>query len=153
MSFDLKTYRRLKIKYYFKKIKFFFFFHGTSLNITDWTSLEQLLDKEKLKCFQILNSLMVRIINNSIFRNLKILINGLVLLLHTTNKKLTLKKLNNISSLLNLLCLKLNNKIYSKKQIKNLKKLSYIGNIYLFYSFMLITAKMPYYKLKSKKKN
>lgn len=96
---------------------------------------------------------MVRIINNSIFRNLKILINGLVLLLHTTNKKLTLKKLNNISSLLNLLCLKLNNKIYSKKQIKNLKKLSYIGNIYLFYSFMLITAKMPYYKLKSKKKN
>jgi len=32
MDFNLKTYKLFRIKYYFKTIKFFFFFHGTSLN-------------------------------------------------------------------------------------------------------------------------
>lgn len=151
MEFNLKTYKHLKIKYYFKKINFFFFFHGTSLNSINWTKIEQLLNKDDLKYFRVFNTLMITLIKNSIFKNLTILIHGPILLLHTNNTRLTLKKLNNISLWISLLCLKLNNKVYSKKQIKKLKRLSYLENVHLFYNSMQFIIKMPYYKLKNKK--
>ena len=109
------------------------------------------MNKEELKCSQVLNSLMIKIIKNSIFKNISVLIHGLILLLHTNNTKLSLQQLDNISVLINLLCLKLNNKVYSKRQVKNLKQLSYIENIYLFYSSMQVIIKMPYYQFKNKK--
>jgi hypothetical protein len=151
MSFNLKIYKRLKIKYYFKKINFFLFFHGTSLNNLEWIKIEQLLNKNELKYFRIFNTLMINILKNSIFKNLTILIHGPIILLNTNNTKLIIKKLENISSWINLLCLKLNTKIYSKKQIKNLKKLSYIENVSLFFNAMQLLIKMPYYKFKKKK--
>ena len=151
MSFNLKTYKLLKIKNYFKKINFLFFFQGTSLNKTNRIKTEQLFNKEKLKYFQILNSLTIKVMKNSILKNLTPLIHGSILLVHTNRKKLTLKKLSNISILINLLCLRLNNKIYSKNQIKNLKKLSYIENIYRFYNSMQMNLKMLYYIFNSKK--
>ena len=151
MSFNLKIYKRLKIKYYFKKINFFFFYHGTSLNNIDWIKIEQLLNKNELKYFRIFNTLMISMLKNSIFKNLTVLMHGPIILLNTNNTKLTLKKLENISSWINLLCLKLNTKIYSKKQIKNLKKLSYIENVSLFFNSMQLLIKMPYYKFKNKK--
>lgn len=151
MSFNLKTYKLLKIKNYFKKINFLFFFQGTSLDKINRIKIEQLFNKEEFKYFQVINSLTVKIMKDSILKNLTPLIHGSILLVHTNSKKLTLKKLNNISIFINLLCLRLNNKIYSKKQIKNLKKLSYIENIYLFYSFMQMNLKMLYYIFKNKK--
>lgn len=151
MSFNLKTYKFFKIKDYFKKVNFFFFFHGISLNTIKWIKVEQLLKKDKLKSFQILNSLMVKVAKNSIFKNLTTLIHGPILLIHINSDELTAKKLNSISMLINLLCLKLNNKIYSKKQIKNLKKLSYSENIYLFYNSLQIIIKIPYFRFKNQK--
>lgn len=151
MSFNLKIYKRLKIKYYLKKINFLFFYHGISLNNIEWIKIEQLFKKNELKYFRIFNTLMINILKNSIFKNLTVLMHGPIILLNTNNTKLTLKKLENISSWINLLCLKLNTKIYSKKQIKNLKKLSYIENVSLFFNSMQLLIKMPYYKFKNKK--
>ena len=151
MSFNLKIYKRLKIKYYFKKINFFFFYHGTFLNSIDWIKIEQLLNKNELKYFRIFNTLMINMLKNSIFKNLTILMHGPIILLNTNNTKLSLKKLENMSPWMSLLCLKLNTKIYSKKQIKNLKKLSYIENISLFFNSMQLLIKMPYYKFKNRK--
>jgi hypothetical protein len=76
---------------------------------------------------------------------------GPIILLNTTNTKLIVKKLENMSLWISLLCLKLNTKIYCKKQIKNLKKLSYIENVFLFFNSMQLLIKMPYYKFKNKK--
>jgi hypothetical protein len=151
MSFNLKIYKRLKIKYYFKKINFFFFYHGTSLNNIDWIKIEQLLNKNELKYFRVFNTLIINMLKNSIFKNLTVLMHGPILLLNTNNTKLIVKKLENMSLWISLLCLKLNTKIYSKKQIKNLKKLSYIENVFFFFNSMQLLIKMPYYKFKNKK--
>ena len=151
MDFSLKTYRRLKIKYYLKTINFFFFFHGASLNNESWIKTEQTLVKNKLKYYRVFNTLMIRTLKCSIFKNLTTLLHGPIVLINTDNVELTLKKLKNINPLINLLCLKLNNKIYSKKQIKNIKKLSYIENVSIFHKSMKTLIKMPYYKFKSKK--
>ena len=151
MDFSLKTYRRLKIKYYLKTINFFFFFHGASLNNESWIKTEQTLVKNKLKYYRVFNTLMIRTLKCSIFKNLITLLHGPIVLINTDNVELTLKKLKNINPLINLLCLKLNNKIYSRKQIKNIKKLSYIENVSIFHKSMKTLIKMPYYKFKSKK--
>jgi len=151
MDFSLKTYRRLKIKYYLKTINFFFFFHGASLNNESWIKTEQTLVRNKLKYYRVFNTLMIRTLKCSIFKNLITLLHGPIVLINTDNVELTLKKLKNTNPLINLLCLKLNNKIYSRKQIKNIKKLSYIENVSIFHKSMKTLIKMPYYKFKSKK--
>lgn len=151
MDFSLKTYRRLKIKYYLKTINFFFFFHGASLNNESWIKTEQTLVSNKLKYYRVFNTLMIRTLKCSIFKNLTTLLHGPIVLINTDNVELTLKKLKNINPLINLLCLKLNNKIYSRKQIKNIKKLSYIENVSIFHKSMKSLIKMPYYKFRSKK--
>ena len=79
------------------------------------------------------------------------MVHGPIILLNTNNSKLTLKKLEEVNPLISLLCLKINNKIYSKKQIKNLKKLSYTENVYTLYKSLQTFIKMPYCKLKKKK--
>jgi len=149
MTFNLKTYKRLKIKNYLKKINFYFFFHGCSVNNINWIKIEQLLSAENLKCFQIFNTLSINILKNSIFENLTKLIHGPIVFIHAKNNKLILKKLDEISGWINLLCLKLNTKIYSKKQIKNIKKLSYIENVRFLYESIQFFVKMPSYKIKN----
>jgi hypothetical protein len=72
-------------------------------------------------------------------------------LLHIGNAKSILKKFNSINLWISLLCLKLNNNIYSSRQIKNLNTLSYTKNVYLFYSSMQFVVKMPYRRFKNRK--
>lgn len=151
MSFNLKAYKRLKIKHYFKKINLFFFFHGTCLNNTNWIKVEQLFNEKELKYLRVINTLLIKTLTHSIFRNLAVLVHGPILLLKISNAKSVIHKLNSINLWISLLCLKLNNKIYSSKQISNLNKLSYIENVYSFYNCMQLVVKMPYYKFKNKK--
>jgi ribosomal protein L10 len=151
MSFDIKAYKRLKIKHYLKKINLFFFFHGACLNTTNWIKVEQVLNEKELKYFWIINTLTSTLIKNSIFKNLTSIIHGPILLLHMGNAKLILKKFNSINLWISLLCLKLNNNIYSNRQIKKLDTLSYTENVYFFYNSMQSIVKIPYSKLKNKK--
>ena len=96
---------------------------------------------------------MINILINSIFKNIIILINGPILILNNKNNKteLTFTELENISSFIHFLGFKLNNKIYSKNQIKNLKKMSYVKNFYFFHNSIKIFAKTPFYTFKKKK--
>jgi len=151
MDFNLKTYKHFKIKYYFKTTNCFFFFHGTSLNSENWIKIEQILVNHKLKYFRILNKLMINTLKNSIFKNLIVLIHGPIILLNSNNANLTLKELENINPLISLLGFRINNNVYSKKQIKNLKNLSYLENISVFHNSMKTFTKMSYYTFKSKK--
>ena len=153
MDFNLKNYKHFKTKQYFKTINFFFFFHGTSLNNENWIKIEQKFVANKLKYIRVLNRLMVNTLKNSIFKNLVVLIHGPILLLSIdkNNSKLTFKELENISPQINFLGFKLNNKIYSKEQIKNLKKMSYLKNVCILHNSMKTFTKTPYYKFRSKK--
>jgi hypothetical protein len=92
---------------------------------------------------------MINILKKSILKNLIVLIHGPILLLNSNNNNLKFKNLENINTLVNLLGFKLNNKIYSRNQIKNIKKLSYNENVLFFYNFMKTFTKVPYYKLKN----
>jgi len=151
MDFGLKTYKHFKIKHYFKRINCFFFFHGTSLNNENWVKIEQTLVHHKLKYYRILNRLMINILKNSIFKNLVVLIHGPIILLNSNNSTLTFKELESISPLVSLLGFKLNNKIYSKEQIKTLKKISYLENVSNFHHSLKAISRMPYSKIRSKK--
>lgn len=153
MDFNLKDYKRFKIKCYLKTVNFFFFFHGTSLNNENWIKIEQSFVINKLKYIRVLNKIMINILKNSILKNLVVLIHGPILLLsiNKNNSKLTFKMLENISPLINFLGFKLNNKMYSKEQVRNLKKMSYFENVYIFHNSIKTFTKMPYYKFKTKK--
>ncbi len=96
---------------------------------------------------------MINTLKSSVFKNVVVLIHGPIVLLtnNNNNTKLTFKDLENINPLINLLGFRLNHRIYSKKQIKNLKRISYLENIYIFHKYMKIVTKLPYYKLKSRK--
>jgi hypothetical protein len=96
---------------------------------------------------------MINTLKSSVLKNVVVLIHGPIILLNNDNNntKLTFKELENINPLINLLGFRLNNKIYSKKQIKNLRKMSYLENIYTFHKCMKTFTKFPYCKLKTKK--
>jgi len=151
MDFNLKTYKRSRIKHYFKRINFFFFFHGTSLNNESWIKTEQVFVSYGLKYFRVLNKLMINTLKNSIFKNLVVLIHGPIILLSNPNTKLTFKESKSLNPLISLLSFRLNNKIYSKKQIKNLNRMSYLENISIFHNSMKTCIKLPYYKFKNKR--
>lgn len=94
---------------------------------------------------------MINTLKNSIFKNLIVLIHGPIILLNSTSATLDFKDLRNINPLISLLGFRLNSKIYSKKQIKNLKKMSYLENVSDFRNSIKTIIKMPYFKIKSKK--
>jgi len=76
---------------------------------------------------------------------------GPIIILNSNNNKLTFKKLENISPFISLLGVRLNSKIYSTKQIKNLKKVSYIENFSILHNSLKNFTKMTYYKFNNKK--
>jgi len=151
MNFNLKIYKHFQIKRYFKAIHFFCFFHGTSLSNENWIKIEQSFVNHELTYFRIFNKLMVNTLKKSIFNNLVVLVHGPMLLLNNKNSKLTFKELDNLNPLINFLGFRLNNKIYSKKQVKNLRKISYIKNVTIFHNSIKAFTKLPYYQFKSKK--
>lgn len=81
------------------------------------------------------------------------LVHGPILLLNNSgnSSKLTFKELESVNPLISFLGCKLNNKIYSKKQIKTLKRMSYIENVSIFHSSMKTLIKRPYNKFESNK--
>jgi hypothetical protein len=93
---------------------------------------------------------MVNVLKNSILKNVTTLIHGPIMLFNSDNTQLTFKKLNNISPFIYLLGVRLNHKIYSKNQIKNLKKASYVANVSILYNSIKILIKMPYSKFRHK---
>ena len=153
MDFNLKTYKRFKIKHYFKTKDFFYFFHGTSLKNENWIKTEQEFARHKLKYIRILNKLMISTLKNSIFKNLVVLIHGPILLLNNSGNfsKLTFEELESVNPLINFLGCKLNNKIYSKKQIKDLRRVSYIENVSIFHNSMKTLTRIPYNRFESNK--
>ena len=152
MDFNLKTYKCFKFKYYFKTVRIIFFFHGTSLNNENWLEIEQVFISNQLSYLRIFNTLINKSMQDSTFKNLSNLIHGPIVLLRGTNVKLSMSAIKNINPLIYLLCLKLNNKVYSKAQIKNVKQLSYLKNIFTFYKLLHVYVTMPYFTLKNKKK-
>ena len=140
MQFELKTYKVFKIKYYLKKNKLFFFCTTTSSQLKNWLLLEQILKKSNLNFYRLSNSLAIKTMKSSIYKNFKQLIHSLTLFVsfQLLQKYLKLKVLTKLENVLFLLSMKLNNKIYSILQLKNLIFLNYNFNILQLYQFFII---------------
>ena len=151
MKYELKKYKFSKIQHYFKTTKIFFFFHGTNLNIKNWTKIEQDLIQFKLKYYRLYNTLTINVLKNSIFRNITVLINGSIFLISLKNEtNLIVHNILNINPSLFWLSIRINNKIYSIYQIKSMTSLNFYKNITTLHKSLQILLKTPYYKFQNK---
>jgi hypothetical protein len=139
MKFELKAYKVFKIKYYLKQNKLFFFYAATSLNLKNWLIIEQTLKKSNLNYYRLSNTLTIKTMKASIYTNFKQQIHSLTMLVSPKFKAtLKLKKLTNLEKVLTLLSIKLNNKIYSISQLKNLNSLNYDQTVFKLFQFFII---------------
>lgn len=156
MDFNLKSYRVLKVKNYFKKCNFFFFFHSVKLTSNEWIRVEQDLKKLKLKYYKVFNGTTLNTINNSIYKNFNQIICGIVLFIEPKFKSTSLE-FNSITKdlkpLFALLSVKLNNKIYSVAQLKGLKTFSYQQNMFNLHRSLDKYLKVTYVLTNDSKKS
>ena len=122
VKFCIKNYKLLKTKKIFKGIHFFLIYNTT--NSSNNINLNKNLKRFNLEHYKLKNNITKQILKNSLFKNYKFLIKGLVILIFPKTD-VNLKKLKTLSTLIGI---KLNNKIYSINQIDNLNSLNYNQN-------------------------
>merc|ERR1712078_748029 len=150
MDFNLKTYKHHKVKTSFQQFNLLFFLHSPFLDNKTFIKTNQKLLKFKLQHYKISNKLFNNTIKNSVFTHLTVLIHASIILVNSPQSIPTFTQLTKINSL-TLLGLRLNNKIYSKKQLKKLKKVSYIENVLILHNSIKTFIKLPFYKLTNSK--
>ena len=150
MKIEFKSYKLFKVKYYLKTTKFFVFYHGTNINLKNWIKIEQILKKSQLQQYKVYNTFLIKIIKNSIFKNIMTLIQGPIIIVYIkTPSNLTINKLIEVNPLLSFLSIRINNKFYAVSQIKNIKSISFVKNVIIFHKSLKMFLKIPYYKLKN----
>ena len=142
MNFNIKQYKIIKTKRLFKNHTLFFF-QGNN-----WQFENLALRKQKLKRLNFNNSkifikISQKLLNNSIFKLNKNLINGFFFLLLTFQTKLLKKKLTSFLNLWfsNILALKTHNKIYNKIQFSQIFILNYNNYVLLLTKFFVSLLK------------
>lgn len=149
MEFSSKEYKTSKTKQYIKTTKLFFFFTGIDKSSNDWILIEQNLNNLKFNYYKVFNKITTQTLQNSIYNNVKPVINGITFLIKPTFESQLLSKQVLINSFEPLffvmLALKLNNKVYSTKRLGNMSSLEYHENKLLLYQFGLTNLKF-YFK-------
>lgn len=147
MHFEFRDYQFSKIKQFLKN-KFLLFSNGANQNSQNWLIVEQELSNSNLKYYKIYNKIALKVFKNSIYKEIKQMIKGTFFFLKLgetsvlMNKHKLFKELESIS--FTLLSVKLNNKIYSIVQLKNIKSLNYRNNVAVLYQFFLVNLKHVY---------
>ena len=150
MHFTLKSYHVLKLKNYFKNKSLFIVFHCAKLNLKEWVQIEQKLKLLQLKYYKPLNKMTINELKKSVYCHYKFMINGFVLFLtyERVSDLDSISNLNyiqtNLKPLLVKVSLKLNNKLYSPKQLVKLQKISYRNNALKFLKVLNRSLKMSY---------
>ena len=154
MDFNLKNYQIVKLKKYFKNNDLFFVYQSAKLSLTKWTQTEQNLKKLRLSYYKPLNRTTAKTLQNSIYKKFSSIIGGFILLITTDSKvsKLSLESIiKNLRPSFNLVSVKLNDKIYSLSQLKDMKDLSYKKSVFNLHKTLDKHLKTTYL-LTSKKK-
>ena len=148
MEFTTKDYKINKIKNYIKTNHIFFLFNGSTLKSYDWITAEQSLKNMNFEYYKIFNKTTIKTLNNSVFKQIKTTINGVTFLIKPTENVKLLKKqllLHNFEPLLfSLIALRINNKMYSNKQLKNTHSFNYKTNKLLIYQYNATRLKFYY---------
>ena len=125
MKFNIKHYKRLKIKKIFKNYHFFLLYN--TITPTNNIKINQELKKLNLTHYKLQNTLIKQIFKNSIYKNYQPLFNGLIILVFP-NSNINLKSLKKLNDIFTLIGIKINNKIYPINCIKSLNNLEYDKN-------------------------
>jgi hypothetical protein len=145
MDFISKRFKIEKTRNYIKLNNMFVFLNGANRKTGDWTVVEQELKKIDFNYHKILNKASRKTLTNSILLNTYSLINSITFLLKPfTNKEVNKNLLFNKIEALNflLLAIKINNKVYSKPQIKKLLTLNYENNAVILHNFLISNTKI-----------
>jgi hypothetical protein len=150
MQLNLKNYQKNKIKYILKKNNFLFFALGANQNSQNWITLEQNLHKLTLTYTKTYNNVATKILQDSMIRNLKNVINSTFFFLKQKEKNERAVLKNSIINTLNsnqftVLTFKLNKKIYTIPQFETINSYHYKKNISIIYQFLLTTLKSSTY--------
>jgi len=153
MNKKFKTHKLYKVKNFLKNTPLIFFFHTLNLKSTNWLKLEQKLFKLNLKCYKIKNTLTKRIIKHSVLINFSTIINGSICIIYFKNIQNintdNIQNLLKVSQMMPLISIKLNTKLYSKKQLSTIYTLNYKTNIKILNKTLKTFLKTPYYKFKN----
>ena len=138
MKLKLKDYKTLKTKKYLKTNNIYIYVNGINKNSISFIKTKQEFKNMNFDYYQIFNKTSIKILENSIYKNNKTIINGVTFLIKPINNKLISKKVifHNIKNLMFVfLTIKLNNKIYILNQFKKVSTLNYYKNKLLLYQF------------------
>jgi len=145
MELITRHYKINKIKNYIRTNQIFFLFNGITLKFYDWILIEQAFKNMNFKYYKIFNKTATKTLNNSVYRQIRTTINGITFFIRlVANVKSLTKKLlfNNFEPLLfSLVVLRINNKVYSSKQLKITCSLNYETNIILKYQYNITCLK------------
>ena len=145
MKFNSKNHQTYKIKQLLKKENFVIFSINTNQNSKNWISIEQGLHKLKLNYYKIYNNIAIKAVKKSTQTNLRKVICSTFFFLKTSNSTKTLLKTSLINELNSIffttIAMKINQSIYSVKQIKNLTVFNYKKNIAIMYQFLKTNLK------------
>ena len=150
MKIKTKDYKLEKIKFYYKNKKILFLFDTYNLNSKNWLEVEQKIKNSNFNYYKVLSVLTRNFLKKTIFENFKTSINGSLKLIYLkdTKKAANLKNLQQtVFQEFELCTIKLNNKLYSKSQIKNLEVLDYKTKMYTFKENLQIFFKLNTLKL------
>lgn len=135
MKFGLKSYKLQKSIFYLKEKPLLFIFNISNLNTKSWLKTEQIYYKNNIKYFKVYNTLSIKALKRSIFKNITVIINGPICFVYfnkTSNFFIDLKKFLKLNTSMLLVGIKLNNKIYSLSQTINVYSLNYTKTVKLF---------------------
>lgn len=148
MKLNVKDYKIIKTKEYFKASELFFCVNGINRRSIDWLLIEQGLKAIGFSYYKLLNKTTLKALDESIYSNTKTIISGSTFLVKPMSNKYFLKQiiLNNFNLLFfELLIIKFNNQAYSLTSLQNIYSLEYKETKLLFYQFNLTHLK-TYFK-------
>jgi hypothetical protein len=151
MKIFFKNYKTEITKKYIKLNKLMLIFNGINLDSNNWLTTEQTFKNLNIKYLKVYNKTSINLLNDSIYKNFKFLINSIsitMFIIINNFKKFTLTT--NFDPLVFIfLALKLNNKIYTNKQIKNLSSYKYTDSKLILFQFCITNIKF-FVNIKSK---
>ncbi len=144
MQLNFRSYQKTKIKSIMKKNNFVLFTIGANQNASSWITLEQNLHKLDLDYIKIYNNITTKLLQDSIAKKLKNVVDSTFFFLKHKNtvkiiKSNLITEIN--TSKFNLVTIYLNKKLYAVSQLKKMNSFHYKKNIAIMYQFLGTTLK------------
>ena len=138
-----KDYQNLKIKNYLKNYSLLLILNGINQKSKNQIRIKQEIKNLKIIYYKTYNKLTIKIFKNSIYKNFTKLIYSPIFFLITKQKYFNITTTKYLEMLkFSILGIKLNKKIYTITQLKNIKSTNYKTVLAVLYQFLFINLKL-----------